>query len=478
MSRSKGRQSSRRVGKRGCGKQKTGKHETRPRRKPCNKQPTYPHPLATAMSDLLGNLVAAGKRIGRSGRKVLWTPALLCICSLLMSWDPSPTLAERFEKAGLSLGHLLPRRGKGNTYQGYIKALRRNDKLHGKVAAHLREQMRQTSGSHWLREGWCAFAADGSKINCPRTKANEDAFGCASKKGKTQGIPQQFLTILWHMGTGMPWDWQTGLSTSSEREHLMSMLGRLPEEALAVADAGFVGYDLLKTIADSKRFFLIRVGSNVALLQELGLCAENDDSVYLWPQYDRRKSTRRKRNAPMPLRLIRIHQPGKQTMYLLTNVAEEQKLPHKSAQVLYEMRWGVEIFFRSLKQKLQKRKLCCAAPEQARLELHWAVLGIWVLEFLAVRQILAVGKDPLSFSVAMALRAVRRAAAARAVDCGDLPTRLANAVKDTYTRTGSKRARNWPRIKATKPPGAPKIERASESEIKLAQEFHGKAIAA
>ena len=54
----------------------------------------------------------------------------------------SPTLAERFEKAGLSLDHLLPRRGKGNTYQGYIKALRRNDKLHWKVAAHLGHRQR------------------------------------------------------------------------------------------------------------------------------------------------------------------------------------------------------------------------------------------------------------------------------------------------------------------------------------------------
>ncbi|HZL37761.1 MAG TPA: hypothetical protein VFC78_20760 [Tepidisphaeraceae bacterium] len=90
---------------------------------------------------------------------------------------------------------------------------------------------------------------------------------------------------------------------------------------------------------------------------------------------------------------------------------------------------------------------------------------------------MAIGKDPLSFSVALALRAVRRAAA-RAVDCGDLPTRLANAVKDTYTRTGSKRSRNWPRIKTTAPPGSPKITTVSESEIKLAQEFHGTSIAA
>ena len=471
MSRNKSRRPRGR-GKRSCTKRSA------PKQRSCRKQPTYPHPLTTAMADLLGPLMDGGRRAARSGRKVLWTPALLCVCAVLMSWDPSPTLGERFEKAGLSLANLLPRREAGGTYQGLVKALRRNGTLHRKVADCLRERMRLDCGPHWLRQGWCAFAADGSKLDCPRTAANEKFFGCAGKKGKTQGLPQQFLTMLWHMGSGLPWAWESGVAKSSERAHLLSMLGLLPEAALLVVDAGFVGYDLLKSIASSRRSFLVRIGSNVALLRKLRLCAENDDTVYLWPQYDRRKPTRRKRNPPMPLRLIRLQQPGRKTVYLLTNVVEKEKLTVESARLLYELRWGVEVFFRSLKQTLQRRKLCSAASEQATLELHWAVVGVWVLGLMGVRRVIASGKDPLSFSVALALRRVRHAASTCAARCPDLPTQLAEAAKDGYQRTGPKTSRQWPRKKTSKPPGRPDIRPATKAEVQLAQAFHSQSAAA
>ena len=44
---------------------------------------------------------------------------------------------------------------------------------------------------------------------------------------------------MWHVGTGLPWDWRTGPSDSSEREHLGQMIESLPKGALIAADAGF-----------------------------------------------------------------------------------------------------------------------------------------------------------------------------------------------------------------------------------------------
>jgi len=426
------------------------------------------------MADLLGTLLKAA----RKSRRVLWTPALLCVCSVLMSWDPSPSLARRFDAAGVSLSLLLPRRRRGNTYQGFIKAIRRRPDLHEHIAGLLRDAMRRMAGPHWLREGWCAFAADSSKFNCPRTAANERAFGCAGKKGKTQGIPQQFLTTLWHMGTGLPWAWRTGPGASSERKQLVNLLPLLPAFSLLVADAGFVGYDLLKTILSTDGSFLIRVGSNVSLLRKLGGFREKKETVYLWPEYDRRTQTRRQRNAPMVLRLIRVHQQGKKTIYLLTNVADESKLSLVSARMLYTMRWGVEVFFRSLKQQLQHRKLRSKAPTQATLELHWAVVGIWMLGLLAVKRVVEAGHDPLSFSVALALYCLRLAAQTTAADRFPLGEQLAAGLKDTYVRHGSKNSRPWPRRKKTRPPGAPSVRLATPVEIRLAKEFHGKSVAA
>ena len=457
---------SRRRGKRTCRKQRPQS------RTPRQRKAAYRHPLASAMFDLLGDLLQETQRVGKRGHKLLWTPLLVSFCAILMSWDPSPSLAARFDAAGLSLSLLLPEHNKGGTYQGWIKALQqRNIDLHQRVADRLRqaiEQMAREAGC-WLREGWCALTADSSKFNCPRTAANEKAFGCASKKGKSQGLPQQLLTLLWHMGTGLPWAWATGDARASERERLRSMLPLLPIQSLLVADAGFVGYEFLQAIANSQRHFLIRIGSNVALLQKLGFYQEQQDTVYLWPS-----SSTHQKKPPMVLRLIRLQQPGKKTIYLLTNVLDPLQLSVQSAQVLYTLRWGVEVFFRSLKQTLCRRKLLSDAPDNARQELYWAVIGIAVLGALGVREILAAGKDPLSFSVALALASVRHAARSMLSAIGDLD--LSAAVKDSYRRSRPKRSRNFPRRKRCKPPGRPRLRRATKTEVKMAQKFHRESV--
>jgi hypothetical protein len=170
--------------------------------------------------------------------------------------------------------------------------------------------------TQWTREGWCAFAVDGSRVECPRTKANEEELGCAGRK-KTG--PQLFLTTLWHMGTGLPWDFRIGPGTASERRHLEDMLAALPEQALVVADAGFTGYELCQRIITAKKNFLLRVGANVHLLQELGYVGrEGVDTVYLWPEQHWKEE-------PLVLRLIVIESDGKK-MHLLTNVRDKKEL--------------------------------------------------------------------------------------------------------------------------------------------------------
>src|SRR5208337_3395925 len=68
------------------------------------------------------------------------------------------------------------------------------------------------------------------------------------------------LTLMFHLGTRLPWDWRLGPSDSSERAHLLEMLLALPPLSLIAADAGFVGYEYLSAIHQSGRSLLIRVG--------------------------------------------------------------------------------------------------------------------------------------------------------------------------------------------------------------------------
>jgi len=72
------------------------------------------------------------------------------------------------------------------------------------------------------------------------------------------------------------------------------------------------------------------------------------------------------------------------------------------------MRWGVEVFYRSLKQTLEKRKMLSRGPAAATCELTWALFGHWLLQGLSAEQIVARGGDPLRWSAAKARDRVRQ----------------------------------------------------------------------
>jgi hypothetical protein len=336
--------------------------------------------------------------------------------------DCSSTLVDRFNAARSVLDCVLPRsRRVGRTYQGFIKALLRiSATFLPRLQHHLRTCITAIAGQHWKRFGWVIFAVDGSKIDCVRSRANEQTFAIGAKHNSH---PQQLLTTLWHMGTGLPWAWVAGRADDSEREHLRELLSVVPKGALLVADAGFTGFDLLWQLQRAGMFFLIRVGCNVTLLQELGRAQrKSHDTVYLWP-------TDRRSLAPLVLRLIKVRPQGKRKpIFLISNVLDQDRLSHETAAAIYRLRWGVEMFYRSLKQTLQRRKMRSAAPRQAALELHWTLIGLLLMGLLSVRGIIARGKDPLCWSVACALRAVRQAICSTLGSARTLMARLATAL--------------------------------------------------
>ena len=383
-----------------------------------------------------------------------------------MAWSTATTLGERFEDARTCLTMMRPsRRRVGATKQGFIKALRQvHPTLAPAVAERLRDATAALPPDARLIRGWEAFAVDGTRMECPRTRANEAAFGVSGKRGAG---PHVTLTTVWHLGLGLPWAWRDGGAQEGERGHLAAMLEALPPDALLVMDAGFVGFDLLRTIRESGRFFLLRVGANVSLLRDLGWSVrERGDTVYLWPQ-------QRRDQPPLVLRMIVIRPRGHAApMYLLTNVLASTRLSRKTAAELYRRRWGVEVFYRSLKQTMEKTRLRSDAPGQVRLEVAWTVLGLWVLALLNVRMLIARRRPPGGASCAATLsllRAAMRQPRGTRLTPLTLLWQLGEAEQDGYRRRRPKAARAHPRKKRHHHLGAPKIRTATATEIARAR---------
>lgn len=396
-----------------------------------------------------------------------WRPQRLAWVGLLMSWDEGQTLHARWQHAQETAHTLHPHWTSGQSYGAFSAALVKvTPGLVPAVAARLRRQMSTLAEPGAQRCRWTALAVDGSRIETPHTLANEQGLGCA---GRDKTAPQVYLTALWHMGLGVPWDFRVGPGTASERTHLLELLDDAPPGCLIVADAGFMGYDVCRQIAESGRFFLLRVGSNVTLLTGLeGEVEQRGDRVYLWP-------VKHRSQPPLVLRLIRLTRDT-QTIYLLTNVLDAADLTDDEAGQLYERRWGVEVFYRSYKQTLDRSVLLSRTPDTCLAEAQWTFLGLWLLGLLTLAR-LPRQTDPQELSVAQARDAVRLAV--RRIVCGrpharQLRQQLSHAVRDRYERHGSKTARNYPRKKREHPPGPPQIKPASPRQIKAYQRLRDK----
>lgn len=427
----------------------------RPRIGRSTRQACYRDQLLESMGK---HLPAKGLPLIAVDGRIRWTDRLLVIVAILMSWSMAASQQDAFAEArDVAVRLYSSRRRPGRTLTGFLKAwTKRTAGVLAVVVRALQRASLEAAGVHWRVGLWVVMGVDGTRVECPRTLANEQAFGCA---GKDKTTPQQFLTLIFHVATGLLWDWRRGRGDEAERTQAREMLVGLPDRTLLLADAGFTGYDLLGQIQSLGHDFIVRVGRNVHLLRDVKV-NKRANRVYLWPQG-------RRTEAPRQLRLVKVRQ-AKRRMYLLTSVLDASVLSDDQICDLYRQRWGIEVTYRSLKQTMGKRKLRSDSPAAAQAELDWAMVGLWLLGLMAVR---ANGGGGVPWSVARSLRAVRTAmrSVGRVVRHAGLTGDLRRAVRDGYRRRGVKAARNWPRKKTERPPGPPHIRMMTEAERRKMQ---------
>ena len=419
-----------------------------------------------------------------------WKIYILAACAFLWMACDEKNLTDAFHfvrktlfKIFTALTHL------GTSYQGFMDQLGRyNARMMNVIIPHFQNLTKTKLKNYWLTSGFLLLGVDGSRFQLAWTESLKKAFAPKKKKKETKRkfkkrknrykkkqtqadrakkseSPQLWLTLLWHVGTGLPYNWRLGPSDSSEREHALSMFAGLPEKALIVADAGFIGYDFWSSMLEANIHFVIRVGGNVTLLRKLGWRVdEQKDTVYLWPKGKRDRD-------PLPLRLIRIHD-GRQPLCLVTNL-EESELSMISAQEVYRRRWGIEVFFRTLKQTFDRRKLRSKGASNAPLELEWSLVSLWGMSLIGEECVQRVGQSigrasPVKIlkSFAEAIRDYRVVLESREEE---LLLRLQKAIGDDYERSSAKTNREYPRKSQKKKLHEPIIEIASKTVRKQAK---------
>ena len=428
----------------------------------------------------------------RQNQGGFWKPQLLAMAAVLWMIVGEPTILIAFGTAFDILLAALPGLEKAKaTYQGFTGQLAKyQSQLMQVILPHLRNLTKSKLEKYWKIGKWIVIAADGSRESLARNKNLQQKFAPSKRKRKKHSkawlkkhsankkkkqtqkdrekkamTPLIWLTLFWHVGTGLPWDWRFGPSDASEREHATQMAKDLPDDALLVADAGFIGYKFWKSLIEKNVKFLVRVGGNVRLLTELGYATEFKGTVYLWPDYVASRSL-----PPLVLRLIKVTD-GNKTIYLVTN-AKACDLPESEAAEIYRRRWGIEVFFRTFKQTFDKRKLKCTGSVNVALELEWSLIGLWAMCLYGKEEI---GKsyEISRLSPAKVIRAFSKTCREYRSDPKDTLSSLKNllgiSVTDDYRRQSEKTNREYPRKAQRSPIGEPDVKKATKQQRKIAE---------
>ena len=229
----------------------------------------------------------------------------------------------------------------------------------------------------------------------PRRAGREAAPG---KSGHEGSAPQFWVRAFVHIGLGLLWSWRIGKGDADERLHLRQMLHLLPPQALIVADAAYMGYELALAILRHDQSFLLRLSSKMYLYttQDEPLEEWDEGLVYYWPQ-----KKQEKREPPIRCRLIRVKAKGRtrHDVWLLTNILDPERLSAKTAARFYRWRWKNEGLFRTYKRTLKKVKLCSRTVRLIHREAEGSLLALQILlahADLALRPLEMTGEPAIS----------------------------------------------------------------------------------
>lgn len=384
-----------------------------------------------------------------------WDLHPLLYILLLTTYCCGDSLPEKFEAAkGFYVVCCPKRKRPGAFFAGFEKAVAKLPMpVLRALAAGIRGRVEVIFGERWKVGNFIPFGCDGTRQACPRTEELEQSLGTFGKVGSP---PMIWNTSIVHLTLGFPFCWRLGKGgKASERSHLLHMLRWLPAAALIVADAGYVGYEVVAKLILARVFFLIRMSSNATFYSESNELLDefHEGIVYYWP-----KTQQNEGKPPIRGRLMRIHSlRHKVDVWLFTNVEDPQELSLETAGTCYRWRWENEGFFRTYKRTLKKVVLM---SRTLRLVHREAEASMIATQLLLCQGALAMpaprsGSLPVMCSPRGVLLEARRDIAGRSKPSQSFMERISRAQRDHRLRTTPKQKREWPRRKDHKPPHPP-----------------------
>lgn len=205
-----------------------------------------------------------------------------------------------------------------------------------------------------LFKGFRLLAVDGSHIRLPFTKELSLSYG-VTKNQTESDIVQARSSVLYDVLNHITLDARLDKLKIGERELALGHSHRWKKNDLIIYDRGYPSYDFINEHIRKEIDCLIRVkakwSSVVAAFVATGKTSivteisPKQKQSFIGKEYNK--------DTKLRIRLLRIELPNGEIEVLITTLLDSKNYPAKMFKELYFMRWNVETFYDSLKNKLK-----------------------------------------------------------------------------------------------------------------------------
>lgn len=324
-------------------------------------------------------LDALPPKFKRDRRDNVWTPQLTVFALLLMTL--------RADQQG---------------YDSLLAMLRiaRDDLLQSQSCSSSFCRAKQKVTSEFLRPAWEAFRSLFEEMFCDvyplvygYRLVGIDGVWITGKRAKTlfqqlrkkkrgrppkefKGQPQVLVVALVDVLTRTPIAWECMLPGQGERIAAKRLMTHLNPKTILLADRGFPSREIIDKLTKNNIKFIIRMTSGKSAFSEVSHFLETggkDRKIMM-------RAGKGRSAVEIQARLLRGHPDGQSTnasneWIIITNLARNTRWKRSTIMELYHQRWGIETFFRELKNIFGADHFHSHSLEGIKTEISMAMLA-------------------------------------------------------------------------------------------------------
>lgn len=238
-----------------------------------------------------------------------------------------------------------------------------------------------------LWKGFRLLSVDGSRMTLPNTKDLELEYGKTKNQSDT-GVVQARVSVLYDVLNHYVIDGILSPLKIGENALAIQHLDLARKGDLIIYDRGYPSFRLVYEHYRKELDFLIRVKKefNNATLS-FYQSGKKSEIVKIQPGKNTKITDKPyNRNSFEQVRLLRIDLPSGNTEILMTSLKNKKQYPDAVFKQLYSKRWGVELFYDELKNKL-KAEHFSGYSKQCILQDFYAALFVSNVQSLIVGEL-------------------------------------------------------------------------------------------